>query len=852
MKLLSIKTRFRRCPKFTLKIPAIMDSRLEELALRVNSLSRKYACLPSRRTVIIDLLEGLRRFRNSVRWKYFWKFGLGKELLENSENEDEIFSALGFETGLRHQNTVNCNHEADRDTENFLHTFVRQVLRSVPEHEPEAIRKMSSHDHLVQNFTQKLSETADIVFVPSDKTGKFVPLSLKNYKNMLQYHLKQSCVPVTTQTLKQLQIEAHTRLESISSQITKNEHNYVKETIKSSDVPCGKLLVKDHKTGAINYGNGTIEYESRFVIPCSNYLACFSKLGYKAIESIFKKNKISFEKTNIKNSYELIHDLETMNITESTHTIISYDVTNMYPNIKQSYIKTAIDHFSSSFSPEDKERISLAWETARFGMRNVILRHRDEYFQFRGADGDGSDPGLAIGSFESAFFSDMVMGYLFEKMKNELEKECVYFKIYRDDALLVFRGVKSDRKLDRWHRNTSAKICEFMPSISFTMTKWCFGLPFLDIFLSWDENSNLTWKTYTKPNATTKYLNKTSPGHTFSCTKAIPHSVVERLAKLTKKDPKLELIRITDHYPDHRNALVDAGLCMIDKTPLEATFGEKWAPKPAQPTKKHQTEKRTIHFVSSYIGNYLKEPIHVTLKRLREIFNVKWLHVRMCHKRFSSIENRIQGDLRSKVDKGVISDDYCDWTCNCGQQAKRDGECIWNGKCRAKCVIYHYKCLKCAAEYVGSTQQPCKKRLGQHCGDARRFVYKDEKSDKFADHFGKHRIEVLEDDGRTVEDRIEELEEKKRKGEGDDEISKIRAMVKPGILWDGNGLTVGRSFGKDSCMLCNMEKFYLFDRRRVVKVLNQNNEFFAKCRHVPRIQKLFTEEAYAENGNRSY
>ena len=103
-----------------------------------------------------------------------------------------------------------------------------------------------------------------------------------------------------------------------------------------------------------------------------------------------------------------------------------------------------------------------------------------------------------------------------------------------------------------------------------------------------------------------------------------------------------------------------------------------------------------------------------------------------------------------------------------------------------------------------------------------------------------------------MEDRIEELEEKKRKGEGDDEISKIRAMVKPGILWDGNGLTVGRSFGKDSCMLCNMEKFYLFDRRRVVKVLNQNNEFFAKCRHIPRIQKLFTEEAYAENGNRSY
>ena len=101
-----------------------------------------------------------------------------------------------------------------------------------------------------------------------------------------------------------------------------------------------------------------------------------------------------------------------------------------------------------------------------------------------------------------------------------------------------------------------------------------------------------------------------------------------------------------------------------------------------------------------------------------------------------------------------------------------------------------------------------------------------------------------------MEDRIEQLEEMKRKGRVSDEIELIRDMVKPSLLWDGNGLIVGRSFGKDSCMLCNMEKYHLVDRRRFVKVMNQNNELYGACRHQPRIQKLITEEALAENGNR--
>ena len=773
-------------------------------------------------------------------------------MLDEGQQEEEIYSELGFETGLRQSKTKNCNFPADQNTEDFLRGLARTVLRSIPETEPKDTRKLSLEDSLCQRFLETLRDERNLVCVSTDKTSKFTILPLDHYDAMMNFHLRNSCVEVSVQTLKSYQIDAYQLLHDISGQITKSEFNHVNEVIASSDIPNPKLLLKDHKTTKTNYGEDVVNFPSRFIIPCANYLAGFSKLGFRAIEHIFKKNKVNLKKTTIKNSFELIADLQDMGITENSNTVISFDVTDMYPNCRHSYIESAVRHFAAEFSEEDKKKVWEAWRIAKFGMKRVVLRNKDKYYEFRGCGKDENDPGLAIGSFESAFFSDVTMAYLFEKLDADLRKDCVFAKIYRDDALIVFRGSKADRKLERWHAEISAKVSVLMPDIKFTMSKWVNGLPFLDIWFHWDDSQNLSWKTYTKQNSVTKYLNHSSPGHTFSCTKAIPHAVIDRLAKLTKQDEQLREIRVTDHYPEHRSALLDAGLCKIDRTPIEATFGQKWDADNAKTQKipkKH--DKRTIHFVCSYIGKYLKEPIHTIIKRLRQYHDVKWLRYRMSYKRFCSVENSIQGDLRGKQDEGVVSDDYSDWKCNCGPGKKRDGECMFKGGlCRSKCVIYNFKCKICDSEYVGSTQQFVKKRLAQHCGDVKRLLLKDEKSDKFAEHFVKHRFEDLERRGMTVEDRIEQLEEMKRKGRVSDEIELIRDMVKPSLLWDGNGLVVGRSFGKDNCMLCNMEKYHLVNRRRFAQVMNQNNELYGCCRHIPRIQKLTTEEALAENGNR--
>ena len=239
---------------------------------------------------------------------------------------------------------------------------------------------------------------------------------------------------------------------------------------------------------------------------------------------------------------------------------------------------------------------------------------------------------------------------------------------------------------------------------------------------------------------------------------------------------------------------------------------------------------RSLYFVTSYFGRFLKEPIHKILKRLRNYHEVKWLRARMAYTKFPSIESQVQGDLQRKVDLGVKCTEFGNWPCNCTKNTKNDaGECMFEGKCRWRCLIYSFRCRICDKEYIGSTQRNVKKRFNEHCGDVVRKVTKDENSDTFCKHWAKHRLERIADVGWGDPD--------------EKEIRKIRRMVDPKIIWQGNSAVVSRSFATDRCKLCDMEKFYILDRRGIGGVINQNSDFYSSCRHKPRIQHLFTDEA---------
>ena len=91
-------------------------------------------------------------------------------------------------------------------------------------------------------------------------------------------------------------------------------------------------------------------------------------------------------------------------------------------------------------------------------MKHILLRHRDSYYEYEGANVGGDDPGLCIGTYEAAWLSDCVMAFLFEKMSLIFRKRLIFSKYYRDDCFFIFDEVLSDIELDSWHQEVSDEV----------------------------------------------------------------------------------------------------------------------------------------------------------------------------------------------------------------------------------------------------------------------------------------------------------------------------------------------------------------------------------------------------------
>ena len=76
--------------------------------------------------------------------------------------------------------------------------------------------------------------------------------------------------------------------------------------------------------------------------------------------------------------------------------------------------------------------------------------------------------------------------------------------------------------------------------------------------------------------------------------------------------------------------------------------------------------------------------------------------------------------------------------CNCSLPFKVNGKCIYEGKCRPKCIIYPVECSMCDVIYINNTQQTFKKIMDGDFSDLLRLLKNGQKSDSFAAHFEQH------------------------------------------------------------------------------------------------------------------
>ena len=116
----------------------------------------------------------------------------------------------------------------------------------------------------------------NLSIVATDKTGSFLAMETKLYFEKVQTHLVKVGKEIKREKLVEIEQEALTLLESITTHLDKGEVAFLTETINSKAIPTPKIRIKDHKKV-----DSSGEFPSRLLVPATNFTQAFPKIGYQ-------------------------------------------------------------------------------------------------------------------------------------------------------------------------------------------------------------------------------------------------------------------------------------------------------------------------------------------------------------------------------------------------------------------------------------------------------------------------------------------------------------------------------------------------------------------------------------------
>ena len=149
-----------------------------------------------------------------------------------------------------------------------------------------------------------------------------------------------------------------------------------------------------------------------------------------------------------------------------------------------------------------------------------------------------------------------------------------------------------------------------------------------------------------------------------------------------------------------------------------------------------------------------------------------------------------------------------DRKCNCSLPYKVNRRCVYEGKCRSRCIIYEVECSMCDTIYIGNTKQTFKKIMYGHFSNLQRILKNGKKSDSFPAHFAQHFS--------TTKSRTDLRKYTTFKG--------IKQLNLIGAL---------ETLTKTNCNLCMQECVTILKKLcdKCVTVMNKNSEIYGASRH---------------------
>ena len=173
--------------------------------------SDKFVFAPHKDSILADLLIGLKRFRNTVRWKWFITeekrrkrekatSPLSQITLssnssssdEDSEKENKKEDEEGLKSGLKSVATVNNAPIGSTEVEAFLKEIEYELIAQVTK--DKLVTK--PRDEIISKLLERLDESEKVV-IATDKTNSFQVVPIGKYKEWVAAHLETSAKEIS-------------------------------------------------------------------------------------------------------------------------------------------------------------------------------------------------------------------------------------------------------------------------------------------------------------------------------------------------------------------------------------------------------------------------------------------------------------------------------------------------------------------------------------------------------------------------------------------------------------------------------------------------------------------------------
>ena len=237
-----------------------------EVLYVTNETSDKFVLAPTKEHVLSDLIIGLKRFRNTVRWKCFFqeekrkknelqnsplsqttlndKFNFSEENDVDDENVNlNINEEEGLKSGLTPGKTTQNAPIGSPEVESFLKEVEQQLITQVNEEDFSFKKK---RDKTIVLLLENLRKS-DQVVIATDKTNSFQVIPIEKYKIWVLGHLNKSAKEIERKRLVEIFEVAQETKTLLEETLSEKEYMFLSKTLESKSIPTPKLIIKDHK-----------------------------------------------------------------------------------------------------------------------------------------------------------------------------------------------------------------------------------------------------------------------------------------------------------------------------------------------------------------------------------------------------------------------------------------------------------------------------------------------------------------------------------------------------------------------------------------------------------------------------